>query len=155
MDSANNLNPAPSPLPASPTLSISSSHSTNTNVDLQPASRPPMGSRKESANTETIPTRRVEGSRPASDLVTRLDNARNMGPVPNSNTFMLPDAALRQPLLKDVDTESNRLSLSSLYSLGSTAHGAKGSGPSSVAGSEPDSHCKWHQATLFCVTNFP
>jgi hypothetical protein len=154
MDPSNNLNSAPTPIPASPTLSISSAHSTNTNTDLQPASRPTIGPRKHSANSEVIPTRRVEGSRPASDLLTRLDNARNMAPLPTSNTFMLPDAALRQPLSKDIDTESNRLSISSLYSLGSNAHVPKGSGPSSIAGSEPDSHRKFIDSLSLCYHGF-
>jgi inositol hexakisphosphate/diphosphoinositol-pentakisphosphate kinase len=54
---------------------------------------------------------------------------------------MLPDAALRPQKPKDVEADSNRLSLSSLYSLGSAiVQSAKGftSGPASVADSEPE-----------------
>ena len=59
--------------------------------------------------------------------------------------LMLPEAALRQAKPRDSETESHRLSFSSLYSLGSAvvdrARGIAVSGPSSVAGSEPDSEC--------------
>lgn len=59
--------------------------------------------------------------------------------------FMLPEAALRQPTTVEPETESNRMSFSSLYSFGSaimtSARGIAGSGPSSFAGSEPDCMC--------------
>ena len=59
--------------------------------------------------------------------------------------LMLPEAALRQSKPRDAETESNRLSFSSLYSLGSAiadrARGIAVSGPSSAAGSEPDRAC--------------
>jgi hypothetical protein len=49
---------------------------------------------------------------------------------------------LRQLKPSDPETESNRMSFSSLYSFGSGimngVKGISGSGPSSVAGSEPD-----------------
>jgi len=148
MESSNNLDSAPSQSPASPSLSIDSSHSTNTTVDLPV--RPSAGSRTYSANSEPS-SRRGEVSRPAADLLSLLDNARNMAPLPPTTTFMLPDASLRQLGQKDVDTESHRLSTSSLYSLNSNGQALKESGPSSIAGSEPDSHRKLLHV-IFCST---
>lgn len=59
-----------------------------------------------------------------------------------SPTTSLPDSALQVPR-QDNDSDQNRSSFSSLYQIGSAlydrARGAMASGPSSVAGSEPDS----------------
>ena len=63
-------------------------------------------------------------------------------PLPTASPLMLPDAALHPQKPADGETESSRLSLSSLYSLGSAIHdrakGITASGPSSVAESEPE-----------------
>jgi inositol-hexakisphosphate/diphosphoinositol-pentakisphosphate 1-kinase len=68
-------------------------------------------------------------------------NQRGLRPA-NAPPLMLPEAALRPSKPLDADAESNRLSFSSLYSLGSaiynSAKGITASGPSSVAGSEPE-----------------
>ncbi|OCL13025.1 hypothetical protein AOQ84DRAFT_385688 [Glonium stellatum] len=73
--------------------------------------------------TDTTPT--LEGSHSAS--------------LSSAHALMLPDTAFRQPR-PDGDTESNRMSFSSLYSAGSAVYnGPKGlSGTSSIAGSEPE-----------------
>jgi hypothetical protein len=82
------------------------------------------------------------------ELTPRLDPAAvRMAPT---LPFMLPDPAWRQSRgSEDVaDTASNRMSFSSLYSLGSAiVHGARGmagSGPSSVTGSEQDRKQSFH-----------
>jgi inositol-hexakisphosphate/diphosphoinositol-pentakisphosphate 1-kinase len=73
------------------------------------------------------------------ELTPKLDASQRMAA---SMPFMLPEAALRQPNTVDPETESNRMSFSSLYSFGSaivnSARGIAGSGPSSFAGSEQD-----------------
>lgn len=74
------------------------------------------------------------------DATPTLEASRGGSPIP-PQTLALPDTAYRQPAKTDGDAESNRMSFSSLYSLGSAIHstGARGlSGPSSVAGSEPE-----------------
>jgi len=88
-------------------------------------------SRDEEANTGDDITPTLEG-----DKGNRIHQKSLPAPL------MLPEAALRQAKPRDPETESNRLSFSSLYSLGSAvvdrARGIAVSGPSSVAGSEPD-----------------
>ena len=82
-------------------------------------------SRNGSAVDETDTTPTLEGSHSKS--------------VSSAHTLMLPDTALRQAK-SEGDTESNRMSFSSLYSLGSAIYnGTRGkSSPSSVADSEPE-----------------
>lgn len=56
-----------------------------------------------------------------------------------THSLILPEAALSSAKSEN-DADSNRMSFSSLYSLGSNVHSnAKASGPNSVAESEPES----------------
>lgn len=75
------------------------------------------------------------------DVTPTLEGSRNGNPTA-TQAFSLPDAAFYRSK-SDPDAESNRMSFSSLYSLGSvimnTTRGL--SGPSSVAGSEPEGMC--------------
>lgn len=72
------------------------------------------------------------------DTTPTLEGTRH-GSLAGTHTLTLPDTAFYRSK-PDADAESNRLSFSSLYSLGSvimnTTRGL--SGPSSVAGSEPE-----------------
>jgi hypothetical protein len=79
----------------------------------------------------------AEEANTTDDTTPTLEGNRNPQSTP---PLMLPEAALRQSKPRDPETESNRLSFSSLYSLGSAivdrARGIGVSGPSSSAGSE-------------------
>lgn len=80
--------------------------------------------------------------------------------IPQYTTpLMLPEAALYPGKPADPETESNRLSFSSLYSLGSAiydrARGVGVSGPSSAAGSEAECkepHCEYLETSAL-LTN--
>jgi inositol hexakisphosphate/diphosphoinositol-pentakisphosphate kinase len=84
----------------------------------------------------------VEGSGPArndEDPGTALETSSRLGYFAGAQTLALPDTAFYRSR-SDPDADSNRLSLSSLYSLGSVIlSSTRGmSGPGSVAGSEPE-----------------
>lgn len=76
------------------------------------------------------------------DSTPTIDGMKKAPRSPTGEPGSLPDAAPIQPRSDLPDLESNRMSFSSLYSLGSNiydrARGAMPSAPSSVAGSEPD-----------------
>ncbi|KAF2196498.1 hypothetical protein GQ43DRAFT_254554 [Delitschia confertaspora ATCC 74209] len=72
------------------------------------------------------------------DTTPTLEAARR-GSVPLTHSLVLPDSAYRQQPKGETDTESNRMSFSSLYSLSSVVYnGSRLSGASSIAGSEPE-----------------
>lgn len=74
------------------------------------------------------------------DTTPTLEGARHHhGNFASAYTLTLPDSAFRPPR-SEPDAESNRLSFSSLYSIGSAIYNTtRGlSGPSSLAGSEPE-----------------
>ncbi|KAF2789910.1 hypothetical protein K505DRAFT_283544 [Melanomma pulvis-pyrius CBS 109.77] len=73
-----------------------------------------------------------------SDTTPTLEASRGVS-LASTHALALPDTAYRTS--RDTDLESNRMSFSSLYSLGSVIYNstARGlSGPSSVSGSEPE-----------------
>jgi inositol-hexakisphosphate/diphosphoinositol-pentakisphosphate 1-kinase len=122
------------------------SDSTTSNVARSNVSKPPNGSpinhpllglRRQSRTSDPASSQRLNAPRHA--VEPRSEPAQKMHPT---TPFMLPDAALRPVRATDPETESNRLSFSSLYSLGSAivqgARGFAGSGPSSVTGSESE-----------------
>lgn len=84
-----------------------------------------------------------EDANTSDDTTPTLEGNRNPQTTP---PLMLPEAALRQSKPRDPETESNRLSFSSLYSLGSAivdrARGIAVSGPSSAAESEHERECR-------------
>ncbi|KAF2280324.1 uncharacterized protein EI97DRAFT_430067 [Westerdykella ornata] len=73
------------------------------------------------------------------DTASTPDASRH-GSIATSQTLTLPDTAYSSRARTDPDLESNRMSFSSLYSLGSVIMSStRGlSGPSSVTGSEPE-----------------
>jgi inositol hexakisphosphate/diphosphoinositol-pentakisphosphate kinase len=134
--------PSSSPLVTRPPPSPAVSDSVALNAppranrpSISSVNRPRLGPKKPTRISDVSPAQSSTLSRQAGEP------SRRMTP---SGTFMLPEAALRPVKDPDPETESNRLSFSSLYSLSSAIiHGARGlagSGPSSIAGSEPDHH---------------
>ena len=91
------------------------------------------------ADTSTATPPTPEHADDNDDTTPTLEGNRNPHSTP---PLMLPEAAFRPGKPRDPETESNRLSFSSLYSLGSAiydrARGAGVSGPNSAAGSEAD-----------------
>jgi inositol-hexakisphosphate/diphosphoinositol-pentakisphosphate 1-kinase len=93
---------------------------------------------KEADATTTAPPA-AEDAENSDDTTPTLEG----NPIPHSTPpLMLPEAALRPGKPRDPETESNRLSFSSLYSLGSAiydrARGVGVSGASSAAESESE-----------------
>lgn len=159
---------SPTPSINSPTANSSISHQLDDGSTLLTTNIPRSVPSAPSAASPETRQRRLSASpdvsRQGADLTARLESARKMAPA--AGQFMLPEAALRPARPVDVDQEANnRLSLSSLYSLGSAivqgvGRGFAGSGPSSVAGSEPENsmrklqHDSTASVTCICTTYF-
>ncbi|KAF2191080.1 hypothetical protein K469DRAFT_735960 [Zopfia rhizophila CBS 207.26] len=125
---------------------------TSGNVERSSVSMPPAASRaiarqfpsrRPSKASDTSILENVGSTRNGSaieerDTTPTLEAARGGG-LAATQTLTLPDTAL-QKSKSEGDSESNRMSFSSLYSLGSAIYtGTRGlSGPSSVAESEPE-----------------
>ena len=120
-------------------------------ISMPPASAlvmrqyPSVSSRKLSRTSSSHETATSTAASPAAEDADDTTPTLEGNRYPESTApLMLPEAALCPSNLGDPETESNRLSFSSLYSLGSAiydrARGVAVSGPSSAAGSEAE--CK-------------
>lgn len=125
------------------------------NVDRASISLPPPASKsitrqysyvtQQKQSTATSPSqlsqsKSADEANTSDDTTPTLEGDKGNRQQHQTPPLMLPEAALRQSKPHDPETESNRLSFSSLYSLGSAivdrARGVGVSGPSSAAGSD-------------------
>lgn len=136
------------------------------NVERASVSMPPPASkaiarafpsRRASKASDTSLLEHFDAVRHGGSAIAEFDDttptlqAARAGSLSLASSLAHPDA--HRPPRSDVDAESNRMSFSSLYSIGSAIHpNPRGlSGPSSLAGSEPEGRFQ----NFFCFLTQP